>query len=289
PITWIGTGQVLVSPGKRSAATPIVVRKSALADGVPYYDLRLTKGHSLFVDGVLIPAEFLVNHRSIQWDDHKRQVEFYHIELDAHDVLVANGTPAESYRDEGNRWLFQNTNAGWEQSPKPPCAPVLTGGPIVDAIWQRVLDRSGARPAVRLTEDPDLHLLVDVRRLDAATRANGAYVFSLPDMRADVRIVSRAGAPQELGFARDPRRLGIALRRIALCQGSRSQTIEADDPRFTDGFHGFEADNAIRWTDGDAALPAAVFEGFDGAVELMLHLGGTTRYPMFAAGGQVAA
>jgi preprotein translocase subunit YajC len=289
PITWIGTGQVLVSPGKRSAATPIIVRRNALADGVPYYDLRLTKGHSLFVDGVLVPAEFLVNHRSVLWDDHKRQVEFYHIELDAHDVLVANGTPAESYRDDGNRWLFKNFNDGWGQLPEPPCAPVLTGGPVVDAIWTRVLDRSGARPVVPLTEDPDLHLLVGGRRLDAMTRASGAYVFLLPDTRADVCIVSRAGAPQELGFARDPRCLGVALRRIVLCQGRRLQTIEADDPRLTDGFHAFEADNAIRWTDGGAALPAAVLEGFDGAVELVLHLGGTTRYPMFTAGGQVAA
>ena len=43
------------------------------------------------------------------------RVEFYHIELAAHDVLVANGAPAETYRDDGNRWLFQNANTGWEQ------------------------------------------------------------------------------------------------------------------------------------------------------------------------------
>ncbi|WP_158929384.1 Hint domain-containing protein [Acidisphaera sp. S103] len=290
PITWIGTGRVVVSPGRRSAATPIVVRKSALADNVPYYDLRITKGHSLFVDGVLIPAEFLVNHRSIQWDDHKREVEFYHIELDAHDVLLANGSPAESYRDDGNRWLFRNANAGWDQPSMPACAPVLTGGPAVDAIWRRLLDRSGARTGVTLTDDPDLHLLVDGRRLDATLRADGAHVFSLPDTRAAVRIVSQAGAPQELGFARDPRCLGIALRRVMLRQGARVRTIDAHDPRLTDGFHAFEADNNLRWTDGDAGLPAALLEGFDGAVELVLHLGGTTRYPSFAfAGGQAAA
>ena len=61
-------------PGRRSAATPVVVRKGALADNVPYRDLRVTKGHSLFLDGVLIPVEFLVNHRSIQWDDRAREV-----------------------------------------------------------------------------------------------------------------------------------------------------------------------------------------------------------------------
>ena len=110
PIVWIGSGRVLVSPGRRCAATPIIVRKGALADDVPHQDLSITKGHSLFIDGVLIPAEFLINHRSILWDDDQRMVVFYHIELETHDVLIANGAAAESYRDDGNRWLFRNAN-----------------------------------------------------------------------------------------------------------------------------------------------------------------------------------
>ena len=43
---------------------------------------------------MLIPAEFLVNHRSIQWDDRAQEVTVYHLELDTHDILFANGTPA---------------------------------------------------------------------------------------------------------------------------------------------------------------------------------------------------
>ena len=100
PIIWIGIGCVLVTPGRRSAATPVIVRRGALADNVPHRDLRVTKGHSLFLDGVLIPVEFLVNHRSIQWDDRAREVSIYHIELATHDVLLADGAPAESYRDD---------------------------------------------------------------------------------------------------------------------------------------------------------------------------------------------
>jgi hypothetical protein len=30
-------------------------------------------------------------------------VKIYRVELDSHDVLLANGAPAESYRDDGNR------------------------------------------------------------------------------------------------------------------------------------------------------------------------------------------
>ncbi len=111
PITWIGIiGKVLATRGRRSAATPVIVRKGALGDNVPYQDLRVTKGHSLYIDGALIPVEFLVNHRSILWDDRAQEVPVYHIELASHDVLIANGAPAESYRDDGNRWLFQNAN-----------------------------------------------------------------------------------------------------------------------------------------------------------------------------------
>jgi hypothetical protein len=30
-------------------------------------------------------------------------VEYYHVELDAHDIMLAEGLPAESYLDTGNR------------------------------------------------------------------------------------------------------------------------------------------------------------------------------------------
>ncbi len=126
-IVWIGIGRVLATRGQRSAATPVIVRKGALAENVPHRDLRVTKGHAFHIDGVLIPVEFLVNHRSILWDDRAQEVALYHIELGSHDVLLANGAPAESYRDDGNRWLFQNANSGWNLPPQTPCAPVLTG------------------------------------------------------------------------------------------------------------------------------------------------------------------
>ena len=136
PVTWIGTGSVLATRGRRGPATPVIVRKSALAPNVPTQDLRVTRGHSFLFDNVLIPVEFLVNHRSIAWDDRAREVAVYHVELDTHDILLANGAPAESYRDDGNRRLFRNANAGWDQRAKKPCAPVLTGGPIVDPVWR---------------------------------------------------------------------------------------------------------------------------------------------------------
>ena len=90
----------------------MIVRTGALNDNVPCRDLRVTTGHSLFVDGVLVPVEFLINNRSILWDEQAREVTIYHVEMATHDVLIADGAPAESYRDDGNRRLFQNANPG---------------------------------------------------------------------------------------------------------------------------------------------------------------------------------
>jgi hypothetical protein len=278
PIAWVGHGRVLATRGRRNAATPVIVRKRAIAPNVPHSDLHVTKGHSLFLDGVLVPVEFLVNHRTILWDDHAQEVTLYHVELETHDVLVANGVPAESYRDDGNRWLFRNANAGWDQPPKPPCAEVVTGGPIVNALWLRLLDRAGARPHRVLTDDPDLHLLVDGRRLDAGQRIGSAYVFSLPAAARSVRIASRAAAPGELGLARDPRVLGVPLRRIVVRAGNRFRIIGVSDKRLAEDFHGYESDGDLRWTDGDAALPADLFMGFVGRTEVVLHVEGTTQY-----------
>jgi T5SS/PEP-CTERM-associated repeat protein len=277
PVVWVGCGRVLAARGRRSAATPVIVRKGALGPNLPHTDLFVTKGHALWFDGVLIPVEFLVNHRSILWDDRAQEVSVYHVELATHDVLLANGAAAESYRDDGNRWLFQNANAGWDAAPKAPCAPVLTGGPAVDAVWQRLLALCGPRPSVPLTQDADMHLVVDGVRVDGM-RTGDVHVFAVDAAASAVRLLSRAAVPQELGVARDPRCLGVAVRRVVLRQGTRFVVARGDDARLADGFHAFEAGTGLRWTDGDAAVPAALFQGFAGPCEVVVHLGATATY-----------
>jgi hypothetical protein len=289
-VTWVGTGKVLATSGKRGVATPVIVRKGALGDNLPHRDLHVTKAHSLYIDDVLIPVEFLVNHRTILWDDHAQEVEIYHVELESHDILIANGVPAESYRDDGNRWLFRNANEGWHLPPQEPYAPVLTGGPVVDAVWRRLLDCAGPRDTLPLTDDPDLHLLIDGIRVDAQERRPSLYVFRLPCRPVSVVLASRVGTPSELGITRDPRSLGVALRRVAIRQGAKFMLFDADDDRLTAGFHDHEPADNLRWTDGYAELPIEAFAQFNKGAEVTLHLGGATCYPDFGDNlGQVAA
>jgi hypothetical protein len=157
---------------------------------------------------------------------------------------------------------------------------VLTGGPIVDALWRRLLDRAGPRPLVPLTDEPDLHLLVDGQRVDPSRYPGGRYAFRLPRRPGKMRLVSRLASPAELGLARDPRVLGVAVRQIRLWQGERLRLLNAADPVLAVGFHGFEPDDGRRWTDGNALLPPALFAGIDGPCEVEVLTCGTTRYPL---------
>jgi hypothetical protein len=113
----------------------------------------------------------------------------------------------------------------------------------------------------------------------AVKRAGGGtHVFRLSGPADSARIVSRAAAPQELGWARDPRCLGVALRRISVRRGIQLRVIEADDTLLDAGFHAFEADNGFRWTNGDAVLPAGIFAGFSGPLVVELTVADTVRY-----------
>jgi hypothetical protein len=49
--------------------------RTASAANVPHCDLRITKGHSLYLDQLVIPAVFMIYHRSILSDDHAQVVK----------------------------------------------------------------------------------------------------------------------------------------------------------------------------------------------------------------------
>jgi hypothetical protein len=60
--------------------------------------------------------------------------------------------------------------------------------------------------------------------------------------------------------------------------GTRFRIIEAADDLVVDGFHPFEGDNGWRWTKGDATVPLSLFDGFNGAIELVIATAGEMTY-----------
>ena len=87
--------------------------------------------------------------------------------------------------------------------------------------------------------------------------------------------------PAELGIARDPRPLGVAVRRMAVRQGTKFELVLAKDRRLTNGFHAYEDAGSLRWTNGYAALPVDAFARFVGEIEVVVTLAGSARYPLF--------
>jgi len=77
---------------------PIKICRSALAPNVPHRDLYLSPAHALYLDGVLIAVQSLVNGRSIVRcsKGEEDRLNYFHLELEDHQVIFAEGAPVES-------------------------------------------------------------------------------------------------------------------------------------------------------------------------------------------------
>ena len=99
-IQWIGRYPLKKSDPSKAwvkDALPVRIARSALAPNVPHTDLYVTALHSVLIDGVLVPAEALINGATItRVEPEGDELEFFHIKLDTHDVVFAEGAPAET-------------------------------------------------------------------------------------------------------------------------------------------------------------------------------------------------
>ncbi len=98
PIRWIGTTVTARLFADPIRMMPVRIKAGALADNVPSRDLLVSPGHAILVGGILVHAGALVNGASIvRESDMPLLFSYYHVELDSHELLVAENTPAESF------------------------------------------------------------------------------------------------------------------------------------------------------------------------------------------------
>jgi hypothetical protein len=150
PIKWIGRrrygGRFVMG---RKDILPVCIKAGALDDNVPKRDLWISPHHAMYLDGVLIEAKDLVNGVSVVQAERVEKVEYFHVELETHDVIVAEGALAESYLDDDNRMMFHNAQDYYARyrnaalAPAHYCAPRLEEGYEIENVRQRLALRAG--------------------------------------------------------------------------------------------------------------------------------------------------
>jgi hypothetical protein len=116
PVRWIGRRYIACRNHPQPEKTlPVRVLAGAFGVGKPHRDLYLSPDHAVFVEGngegaapdVLIPIGLLVNGTTIAQVP-AAEVTYYHLELASHEVVLAEGLPAETYLETGNRDCFDD-------------------------------------------------------------------------------------------------------------------------------------------------------------------------------------
>ena len=107
-VQWVGHRHVhRVALQRNPNLAPVIIAKGALGDDIPHTDLTVSRHHRVLVSSkiahrmfgasaVLVSAHALTPLPGVRVDHEASEVTYYHILLEDHDVLVANGAPAES-------------------------------------------------------------------------------------------------------------------------------------------------------------------------------------------------
>ncbi|MDH3263050.1 MAG: Hint domain-containing protein [Paracoccaceae bacterium] len=111
PVRWIGQRRVTakeIAGDGRVRLAPVRIRRGALGEGQPRRDLLVSPQHRLLVTGwraelhfgeaeVLVAACHLVDGQEITVERPDRGVSYFHIMFDRHEIVLAEGLPAESF------------------------------------------------------------------------------------------------------------------------------------------------------------------------------------------------
>jgi hypothetical protein len=294
-VKWLGRRRIdLTAHAHPNQAAPIRILRDAVGPNLPHRDLLVSPDHCLLIEGWLIPALLLVNDMTIAREQGLASVEYFHVELFGHGILLAEGLPAESYLDTGNRSFFANAgralllhpefqvNAAMRTRHADACAPIAVDPVTLRPIWQRLFDRAVRQGFVAdapLTGcDPDLRAVVAGVTIQAAEATQWRYVFVLPAGTGRVVLTSRATAPAAITrYLDDRRNLGVAVGGISLRTGDDVTIFPADHLPAGAGWHAAEQvdGRSWRWTNGAGEL---LFAPLREATMLEVSLAGGASY-----------
>ncbi|MEP3638142.1 MAG: Hint domain-containing protein [Paracoccaceae bacterium] len=108
PVKWIWAQRRTASDLRQdSKLWPVEIKRNAFGAGVPNRDVRVSQHHRLMVSSnvaermfdhheVLVPAKDLLDIEGVRLVDDCAAVTYFHILFETHEVVLANGIPAES-------------------------------------------------------------------------------------------------------------------------------------------------------------------------------------------------
>ena len=119
PVKWIGRQTVSTLFGPAERLTPVRFAAGSLGGGgggppqplLPHSGLTVTSDHAMLVDGVLCQASALVNGATVTrvpLSEFGKEYTVYHVETERHEIILANGAPAETFIDNVSRRAFDN-------------------------------------------------------------------------------------------------------------------------------------------------------------------------------------
>jgi hypothetical protein len=284
PIRWLGHRTIdCAGHLEPRSVWPVRVSAHAFGENRPSRDLLVSPGHALCVtcvDQVLILAGQLLNGITIVQERVER-VTYWHVELDSHDILIANGMPAESYLEMGNRRFFvEGHTVDLHALPDGPvmtrddyCRPFVDSGPVLEAVHQQLVARTERMGWTRHASFV-CHVMADEQKLQPQRHGN-TLAFQLPSSAKDVRLISDSFVPNDMDGRGDRRVLGLNLLGLSVSNGSERRFVAVDDARLATGFYPAERDGEKlwRWTCGEAQLPSSLWADLDGVVEVRIDLG----------------
>jgi hypothetical protein len=271
-VKWIGHRTLVCRRHPRPwDVMPVRIEAGAFRPGAPSRDLWLSPDHALLVDGVLIPVRYLLNGATILQEE-TEEVTYFHVETQNaageanHTVLMAEGVPAESYLDTGNRRAFANGGGQLQLHPdfafdiwkRAGIAPLVLKGPALRAVRHRLAMRAIAL-GHRQVNNPCLTLEVDGRVVPQLP-GEGPAVFHLPPGARQGLLHSRVFVPAHvIAGSDDHRPLGVGVTRLVL------DGRDVELATLGEGWH--TPERGHRWTDGAGRIV------LDGVRKVMIEAG----------------
>ena len=297
-IVWLGCNEVEpIRHSQPEETYPFRIRAHAFGDHRPSRDLWLSPDHAVAVpclSDVLIPIKHLDNGATISQVPLDRVV-YWHVELEQHDVLLAENLPTESFLDTRGKSFFRVVELGEGQVSFPTrsgqphaqlprrrnwnsdaCLPLVTEGPIVAAIRVQLLDRAkqlgwtlSNLAALRFEteggeDDLGVHALSDT-----------FYRLIFPAHVKAIALSSSTFVPRHTDVETyDDRRLGVPLHRLDVHDSNGFRKIALDDPGLSEGFHAIQQwqGDRWRWTNGRGTIASSLWADAVGLVTLEIEL-----------------